>query len=61
MVDVLTFIGLVVVVFGATLLVGAFMAWSSDDSDFMFAGDWAVACLALIVSIMMQTDLSHIV
>ena len=34
----LTFLGLVVAVFGVTLLTGAFMAWSSDDDEFMFPG-----------------------
>lgn len=58
---ILTLIGLTVVIFGGTLLTGAFMAWSTNDSDFMFAGAWAVACFALLVSIMLQIDPSIIV
>lgn len=60
MINFLTFLGLVVAVFGVTLLTGAFMAWSSDDDEFMFPGAWAIACVALIVSIMMQIDISLI-
>lgn len=60
MINFLTFIGLVVAVFCTTLLTGAFMAWSSDDNEFMFPGAWVVACIALIVSIMMQIDISLI-
>ena len=60
MINLLTFLGLVVAVFCSTLLAGTYMAWSSDDDEFMFPGAWVVACIALIVSIMMQIDISLI-
>lgn len=58
MINFLTFLGLVVAVFCVTLLTGAFMAWTSSDDEFIFPGAWLVACIALIVSIMMQIDIS---